>query len=52
LENIFTKMFSKKIWLILLVALESIATCAYVLIQLFGLKPGEGLKEFFSKQNG
>jgi len=39
------------IWLILLVALGSIATCAYVLIQLFKLKPGEGLKEFFSKQN-
>ena len=39
-------------WLLLLVALGSIATCAYVLIQLFGLKPGEGLKEFFSKQNG
>jgi len=40
------------IWLILLVALGSIATCAYVLIQLFRLKPGEGLKEFFNKQNG
>ena len=40
------------IWLILLVALGSIATCAYVLIQLFKLKPNEGLKEFFSKQNG
>jgi amino acid permease len=39
-------------WLILLVALGSIATCAFVLIQLFKLKPGEGLKEFFSKQNG
>jgi hypothetical protein len=42
----------KIIWLILLVALGSIASCAYVLIQLFKLKPGEGLKEFFSKQNG
>jgi hypothetical protein len=40
------------VWLILLVALGSIATCAYVLIQLFKLKPNEGLKEFFSKQNG
>lgn len=42
----------KIIWLILLVALGSIASCAYVLIQLFKLKPGEGLKELFGKQNG
>jgi hypothetical protein len=42
----------KIVWLLLLVALGSIASCAYVLIQLFKLKPGEGLKEFFSKQNG
>ena len=39
-------------WLILLVALGSIASCVFVLIQLFMLKPEEGLKEFFSKQNG
>jgi hypothetical protein len=38
--------------MILLVALGSIATRAYVLIQIFGLKPAKGLKEFFSKQNG
>ena len=42
----------KILWLILLVCLGSIASCAYVLIQLFRLKPGEGLKELFSKQNG
>jgi Protein of unknown function (DUF1475) len=42
----------KIVWLLLLVALGSIASCAYVLIQLFKLKPGEGLKEFVSKQNG
>jgi hypothetical protein len=40
------------LWLILLVALGSIATCAYILIQLFKLQPNEGLKELFSKQNG
>lgn len=40
------------LWLILLVALGSIASCAYVLIQLFRLKPGQGLKEFFGKQDG
>ena len=41
----------KIIWLILLVVLGSIASCAFVLIQLFRLKPGEGLKDFFSKQH-
>ena len=46
------KLYMKIIWLILLVTLGSIASCAYVLIQLFKLKPGEGLKELFSKQNG
>jgi Protein of unknown function (DUF1475) len=47
-KNILIKLM----WLVLLVALGSIASCAFVLIQLFRLKPGEGLKEFFSKQNG
>ena len=42
----------KIVWLILLSALGSIATCAFVLIQLFKLKPGDGLKEFFSNKNG
>jgi predicted permease len=42
----------KILWLILLVALGSIASCAFVLIQLFRLKPGEGLKELFGKKNG
>ncbi|MBS1500716.1 MAG: DUF1475 family protein [Bacteroidetes bacterium] len=42
----------KILWLLLLVCLGSIASCAFVLIQLFRLKPGEGLKELFSKQNG
>jgi len=42
----------KVVWLVLLVVLGSIASCAFVLIQLFRLKPGEGLKEFFGKQNG
>lgn len=46
------KLYLKIIWLILLVALGSIASCAYMLIQLFKLKPGEGVKELFSKQNG
>jgi hypothetical protein len=46
------KLYLKIIWLLLLVTLGSIASCTYVLIQLFKLKPGEGLKELFSKQNG
>ena len=45
-------VFLRFVWLILLVALGSIASCAYVLIQLFRLKKNEGLKEFFGKQNG
>ncbi len=42
----------KAIWLILLFALGSIASCIFVLIQLFRLKPGEGLKELFGDKNG
>jgi hypothetical protein len=39
------------IWLILLVTLGSIATCAYVLIKLFKLAPEEGLKELLIRQS-
>ncbi len=45
-------IFIKILWLILLFALGSIASCAFVLIQLFRLKPGEGLKELFGKKHG
>jgi hypothetical protein len=45
-------IFIKVIWLILLFALGSIASCAFVLIQLFRLKPGEGIKELFGKKHG
>ncbi len=41
----------KIVWLVLLVALGSIASCAFVLVQLLRLKQGEGLKELFTKQN-
>ena len=40
---------AKILWLILLVCLGSIATCAYVLIQLFKLKNGDSLKELFTR---
>lgn len=46
-----TSIALKIVWLILLVTLGSIASCAFMLIQLFGLKPNEGLKELFGKQN-
>jgi len=46
------KWWLKALWLLLLVTLGSIASCAYMLIQLFSLKPGEGLKELFGKKNG
>lgn len=39
-------------WLVLLVVLGSIASCVFILIQLFKLKPNEGLKELWGKQNG
>ncbi|GAB3922525.1 DUF1475 family protein [Mucilaginibacter myungsuensis] len=42
----------KILWLPLLFCLGSIASVGYVLIQLFRLKPNEGLKELFGKQNG
>ncbi|WP_158797753.1 DUF1475 family protein [Pedobacter sp. L105] len=41
----------KIIWLILLICLGSIATCIYVLIQLFKLKPGEGIAELIGRKN-
>jgi hypothetical protein len=40
----------KVMWFILLVCLGSIASCIYVLIQLFKLKKGEGLTELFAKR--
>jgi hypothetical protein len=42
-------VFFKILWLILLVCLGSIATCAYVLIQLFKLRKGDNLKELFTR---
>ncbi len=44
-------VFSKLIWLVLLVCLGSIASCVYVLIQLFKLKKEDSLRELFIKQN-
>lgn len=44
-------VFLKILWLILLVCLGSIASCTYVLIQLFKLKKDDSLKELFTKHN-
>jgi hypothetical protein len=41
----------KILWLVLLFCLGSIATCIYMLIQLFKLKEGEGLGELVNKKN-
>ena len=41
----------KILWLILLVCLGSIATCIYVLIQLFKLKPDDGVAELAVRRN-
>ncbi|MHA4896806.1 DUF1475 family protein [Pedobacter sp. PWIIR3] len=41
----------KILWLLLLFCLGSIATCVYMLIQLFKLKPGEGVKELINNKN-
>ena len=40
----------KIIWLILMICLGSITTCIYVLIQLFTLKPGEGIAELIGRR--
>lgn len=40
----------KIVWVILFVCLGSIATCAYVLIKLFKLKPGEGVEQLVSNR--
>jgi hypothetical protein len=45
-------MAIKAMWLVLLVVLGSIASCVFILIQLFKLKPNERLKELWGKQNG
>jgi hypothetical protein len=45
------KLSTRLLWLMLLVTSGGVASCAYVLIQLFKLHPGQGLKEFFGKQN-
>jgi hypothetical protein len=42
----------KLLWLVLMFCLGSIASCAYILIELFRLQPEEGVKELLIKQHG
>lgn len=44
-------IFLKSLWLVLFVCLGSIATCSYILIKLFNLKQGEGIKELIGNKN-
>jgi len=46
-----TSVLPKFVWLILMICLGSIASCIYILIKLFRLKPGEGIHELISKQH-
>src|SRR4051812_45581835 len=46
-----SKVWKKVVWILALAALGSIGTCAYVLVQLFGLKKDEPLKAIFVRQN-
>lgn len=41
----------KLLWLVLLFCLGSIGTCVYMLIQLFKLKPDEGVQELINNKN-
>jgi hypothetical protein len=43
--------FVKILWLVLLVCLGSIATAAYILIQLFKLQPGEPVENVITSRN-
>jgi di/tricarboxylate transporter len=45
------RILSKLMWLVLLVLLGSIATCAYVLIALFRLKEEEGVRQLISQRH-
>ncbi|MBL7994901.1 DUF1475 family protein [bacterium] len=47
-----TSVYRRIFWFILLVCLGSIATAAYVLIQLFRMNPEDGLEALFIRNNG
>ncbi|MDQ3191864.1 MAG: DUF1475 domain-containing protein [Bacteroidota bacterium] len=45
------KHYKKILWLILLILLGSVATCIYILKELFQLKEKENIKDLLIKQN-
>lgn len=45
------RILLKIVWLIAMVFLGSIASCIYVLIELFRLEPGDGIQELLAKQH-
>lgn len=47
-----TGILLKIVWLILMFCLGSIASCAYVLIELFRLGPDDGIKELLINRHG
>jgi hypothetical protein len=46
-----TNLGSKGLWTVLFICLGSIAVTGYVLVQLFKLKPGEGLEKILLKRS-
>ncbi|WP_159467515.1 DUF1475 family protein [Dyadobacter sp. 3J3] len=46
-----SSVFLKIVWLLLMFFLGSIASCAYILVELFRLKPSEGLSDLFVKKH-
>jgi hypothetical protein len=44
------RVIFKILWLLLMFFLGSIASCIYILIALFRLQPGEGLKDLLTKR--
>lgn len=44
-------ILAKILWIILFVCLGSIATCSYILLRLFRLKPGQGVKDLLSERS-
>lgn len=46
-----SSIWLRLLWLVLMICLGSIASCIYILIELFRLAPGEGIHELLVKQH-
>jgi len=49
-QNVMAPWFSASVWALGLVCLGSIATAAYVLVQLYRLEKGDGLDQLFLRR--